>query len=309
MAERERAGSSPAAVGVQAPARWRAVVRVLRSPLDDLLTTVFPGDCCICAEPLLRASLLPVCDTCRAAAEQPRNPGCRRCGDALNLFADMEDLRFRGMECLACRLVPPAFERAVAHGRYAEQLREMLHLFKFSGMTGLADPLSRLLAEAILQLEAEAAADLLVIPVPLFAAHQSERGYNQATLLARAALKRLRTLRPDWRLTLDDTVLIRRRSTESQFTLSRRDRRRNLEGAFAVPLQQAARLRGREILLIDDILTSGATARECARVLRRAGAAKVWVATVARAGMDREAGLRDTDPGAYVAGWDLQARP
>jgi predicted amidophosphoribosyltransferase len=100
-------------------------------------------------------------------------------------------------------------------------------------------------------------------------------------LLADAAIAHLRALEPKWRLRRVDGVLTRRRDTRSQFELNSRSRRRNLEGAFAV---DAARLTpGCEVLLIDDIYTTGATARECSRVLRRAGAGKVWVATLARA--------------------------
>jgi ComF family protein len=214
----------------------------------------------------------------------------------------MEDLRFRGMECLACRLAPPEFERAVAFGSYQEELRELVHLLKYDRLLGLAELLGARLAEAILDLEAVAAAELLVVAVPLFAAAERRRGYNQARLLADAAIKRLRELRPDWKLQPAHGALVRCKSTASQFELSRRARRRNLAGAFAI----AGNVAGREVLLVDDILTTGATARDCARVLKRAGATKVWVATVARAcGPDEvEMGL---GPGAYVAVWDLRA--
>jgi len=99
--------------------------------------------------------------------------------------------------------------------------------------------------------------------------------------LAEAAITYLRTLAPEWKLRRVYDVLMRHRDTRTQFELNPRSRRRNLEGAFAV---DAAKLMpGCEVLLIDDIYTTGATARECSRVLRRAGAGKVWVATLARA--------------------------
>jgi ComF family protein len=130
-------------------------------------------------------------------------------------------------------------------------------------------------------LEAETGRELLVVAVPLFPSKERERGYNQAVLLADAALAVLKTSRPEWRLQPSHGVVRRVKDTRSQFELTPKGRRRNLQGAFAV--QDGATLKGREVLLVDDIYTTGATARACARVLRSAGASKVWVATVSRA--------------------------
>jgi len=199
----------------------------------------------------------------------------------------MESARFEaqypveGLLCRECRLVPPMFERAVAYAVYQDELREMIHLLKYEQMRGVAKLLGGQLAEAVLTLRPEAARELTVIAVPLFPAKEQQRGYNQAELLADAAVESLRRLDPEWRLQRANGVLTRRRDTVSQFELTARGRRRNLDGAFAV---DASGLRvGCEVLLIDDIFTSGATARECSRVLRRAGARKVWVATLSRA--------------------------
>ncbi|HXE06672.1 MAG TPA: ComF family protein [Acidobacteriaceae bacterium] len=267
----------------RAAAIMRRTHSALRSVLDDLVTTTFPADCRVCERPLTRFSRIPVCDSCRASIAPQTAALCARCGEALDV--DLESVRFaapeEGLECFACRAVPPMFERAVAYAAYEDELRELVHLLKYERMGSVADLLGAHLAEAVLALREQAARELIVIAVPLFPSKQRQRGYNQSVLLADAAIKHLRTLAPDWTLRRIDGVLTRRRDTRSQFELNPRSRRRNLEGAFAA---DAAKLTpGCEVLLVDDIYTTGATARECSRVLRRAGAGKVWVATLARA--------------------------
>ena len=257
----------------------------LRCTLDDLTTTTFPGDCRVCGGSLLRSSALPICDACRSAVPRQTMALCHRCGEALD--TDMESARLaghlpaEGLLCTPCRVVPPMFERAVAYAVYQDELREMVHLLKYERMRGVAEPLGGMLAEAILTLQADAARDLVVVEVPLFPAKQGQRGYNQAELLADAAIAKLGRVAPEWKLRRVADVLTRKRDTASQFELTPHGRRRNLEGAFAVdPIGLPL---GCEVLLVDDIYTTGASARECARVLRRAGARKVWVATLARA--------------------------
>ena len=199
----------------------------------------------------------------------------------------MEGVRFagqfpvEGLLCSPCRMAPPEFERAVGHAVYEDELREMVHLLKYQRMSSMAKPLGGMLARAIEMLESEAGRDLLVVAVPLFPAKERERGYNQAVLLADAALVELKKSRPKWRLQAAHGVIRRVKDTRSQFELTPRGRRRNLQGAFSV--SDSTKLIGREVLLVDDIYTTGATARACARVLRQAGASKVWVATVSRA--------------------------
>jgi ComF family protein len=237
---------------------------------------------------MISISRAMVCEACVARVEaqgRPANPGnvlCSRCGDALG----MESARFAAAmgttECTMCRLAPPEFARAVAYAEYDAEMREMLHLLKFDGVRAVAEhALGEWLARAVLKLETQAARELLVIPVPLFAARERNRGFNQAKLLAEAAVKRLRKLRRGWKLELDTRSLGRVKDTRALFAMQPHERRRNLRGAFRV--MDAEAVRGREVLLIDDIMTTGATARECARALLGAGAAKVWVATVAKA--------------------------
>ena len=211
----------------------------------------------------------------------------------------MEGVRYagqfpaEGLMCSACRLVPPSFERAVAYAVYQDELREMIHLLKYERMRTVAKPLGKLLARAIEMLEGEAALEMLVVAVPLFPSKERQRGYNQAELLANAALAELKQSKPAWKLLEAHRAIRRVKDTRSQFELTPKGRRRNLQGAFSAGTTE---VEGREVLLVDDIYTTGATARECARVLRRAGASKVWVATVSRAQPE------------MVAAWDAEIR-
>jgi ComF family protein len=290
---------------------WRAVVRVLRSPakqiFDDVVTTCFPADCRCCGGPLLAAGMIPVCEACVGHVERNVTPGCGRCGEAMELgfggALDFEDERFvrqmaAELRCRVCRMAEPAFDKAVSYAAYGGELRALIQLLKFDRMPGLAGLLDDPMAETILQLEGIAGKDVLVVAVPLFAGRERQRGYNQSRLLADKALARLRTLRPGWKLVAAHGALKRVRQTESQYVLSKTERRRNLRGAFEV----SGDVRGREVLVVDDIMTSGATARECARVLKAAGASRVWVATLARAQKQEMARLHE-DPGEAVAFW------
>jgi ComF family protein len=224
----------------------------------------------------LNISRLPVCPNCLTEIHPVRGKVCSICGErVLTSYADCDDDGLR--RCPVCRRIDHPFERAVSYGSYDGGLRELIHLLKYNSVRPAANVLGRMLAEAVTTLEsAFEQATVLVVPVPLFKGKRSQRGFNQAELIARAALKAY----PAQRLQLAPDILVRTRETHSQIGLTSHQRRENLRGAFAVPRSQE--VTGREVLLVDDVYTTGTTASECARVLRRAGASKVWVATVAR---------------------------
>ena len=202
---------------------------------------------------------------------------CTVCGERLfssYVFGDGES----EARCGLCRRIEPVFARAAAYGSYESGLRELIHLLKYGGIRPAANVLGRMLAEAIAALDPGFPADsVAVIPVPLHRTKLRQRGFNQAELIARAAMK---VSGPEERLHLCAGVLERKRDTASQIGLTSHQRRENLRGAFRVVQPQL--ITGREVLVVDDVYTTGATVSECARVLRRAGATKVWVATVAR---------------------------
>jgi ComF family protein len=250
---------------------------VLRSPVDSLGCALFPAPCRLCGESLLRISLVPVCDSCWKQLPEQSETLCDICGEALGVqdFGTGDTLL-----CRMCRASAPPFDRAVAHGLYQDKLRTLLHLLKYDGMEPVAARLGRLLARQVMTME-NMPQKLLVVPVPLFKAKRRQRGFNQAEVLARATVKALRWERPDWGLRVAAGVLERRRATESQAGLTPHQRRANLRGAFFVSAPE--KVKGADVLLIDDIYTTGATARACAQALRKAGAASVHVATVARA--------------------------
>jgi len=180
--------------------------------------------------------------------------------------------------CPVCRRIDRPYERAVAYGSYDGGLRELIHLLKFNGVRPAANVLGRMLAEVLPSLEPSFdQPEVLVIPVPLFKGKRRQRGFNQAELITRATLK---IYCPGGKLRLAPDILVRTRETHSQIGLTSHQRRQNLRGAFAVARSQE--VTGREVLLVDDVYTTGTTVSECARVLRRAGAAKVLVTTVAR---------------------------
>ena len=195
---------------------------------------------------------------------------CTFCGEKLisgHLEADPR--------CGLCRRAPPPFVKAVAYGAYEGPLRDLIHIFKYQQVKPAADLLGRLLQQALAR--APLSAEFLVMPVPLAKTKRRERGFNQAEAIAAAFVRRQRSAR----IELNTVSLVRTRETASQTGLTRRQRRLNLRGAFAVV--QPGPIQGRTILLVDDVMTTGTTAGECARVLLRAGAKQVFVATVARA--------------------------
>lgn len=235
-----------------------------RQVLDLLLPPLCPLCGALVAEPGT------LCPACWGAVEFLAPPLCERCGVPFPFDAG------EGLECGACATQAPPWRRARAVVRYDENSRRLALALKHADRTDLAPALGRWMARAGAELLAEAD---LVAPVPLHWFRLWRRRYNQAALLAwvaaRAAAKPV----------LMD-LLVRRRPTPALGGLGRDERARAVRGAFALHRRHGDRVAGRAVLLIDDVLTSGATAGECARVLLKAGAKAVDVLTLARVTRD-----------------------
>jgi len=179
--------------------------------------------------------------------------------------------------CSHCRDSAPEFERAVSFGEYGDALRGLIRLLKYEQVSPVAGPLGGMLARAMMELMPMGQGNKpVLIPVPLHKSRRHARGFNQSELIAQAAARRL-----PQKLEVLRGVLIRQRDTASQVGLSREERIKNVRDAFRVT--DSGRVQGRDVLLVDDVMTTGTTLSECARVLKQAGAKRVLAATVARA--------------------------
>lgn len=210
---------------------------------------------------------VPVCRACLGGAGRGEALfSCSRCGLPFETAAPLHGVDLCGL----CRRQPPAFDCSRSLGVYEGDLRQLVHLFKYGHMRPLARPLADRMAPFLEEL---GPIDLMT-PVPLHRLRRWRRGFNQSDLLAQE-LSRLTGI--PWRR----DVLRRVRATRPQFGLSHRQRRMNVQGAFAVRRPEA--IEGRKILLIDDIMTTGATIEACASVLRAGGVDSVAALTIARA--------------------------
>ncbi len=225
------------------------------------------GPCEVCR----RWSPATLCADCVARFGAPR-PRCARCGLALGAAS---------AACGACLREPPPFEHTVCAVDYRFPWDGLITEFKFQGRVELAAALGRLLAAAVCR--ADAPRPALLLPVPLADARLRERGYDQAWALARVLARALG-------LPAEARLLQRPLATVHQATLDRAARQRNLRAAFMVDPRRRPAVQGQRIALVDDVMTTGATVREAASALLRAGAAAVDVWVVARTPADAGAG-------------------
>jgi ComF family protein len=245
--------------------RGRAdIYPVLRAILDLL----FVPHCAACDVRVDPGT--PLCAVC-ALSLYELGAACPRCAEPLEGPVSVL--------CRRCRVAPPPLVSAHAPWRYGGELARALHRFKYERRAELARALAPLVAPGLAAVVARTGVDLAV-PVPLHWRRLSARGFNQAALLLRQAAA---LLPPEPALEIDTVSLRRVRATAAQSGLASRERARNVDGAFAVVPRRRARVAGRRVLCVDDVMTTGATLSACARALLHAGAAEVVGFCAARA--------------------------
>lgn len=244
-------------------------VPALLAPVVDL---VFPPRCPLCGEGL--AAQTGLCVACWSELAIPGQPSCVSCQRPLG------SVHAEGTICAPCLADPPRHHGIAAGTLYNEASRKLVLAFKHGHRIALAPMLARLIAA---QLPPEVGEGWLVVPVPLHRWRLWSRGFNQSALLGRELAGSTRA-----ELLVDG--LVRTKRTPTLGGLGRKARSRALSGAIAVNPGRANRLSGARVLLVDDVLTSGATSDTCVRVLKRAGAERVVVACFARV-LDEALGL------------------
>jgi ComF family protein len=250
---------------------WRRGVRGwLAEASDAIVSVLFPAGCRICDNLLLHSSRVPICEDCLDAFPAPAEMKCEICGQALGWLTPREG---EPLVCKACQQKTYAFERARSYGIYDGPLVRAILLLKWERMEPLGEWFAERLAEVVLPESGLFAADV-VVPVPLHRDRERQRGYNQAGLVPRPLARKLG-------LPHKSVLLMRTKPRPDKQVLSLEERWASVRGAFAT--RPGSQVDNKRVLLVDDVMTTGATLDACARALLESGAKSVLGLTVARA--------------------------
>lgn len=255
-------------------------MQTLRACLQDVCGAVvslfFPAPCRLCGELLDTAARIPICSSCLASLRPLNGSCCNRCGRpfASPAGVEIEDLRL----CHVCRRGLYDFDFARSYGPYTPAMAGAIMLLKYQEVAPLATWFAAHLRETFDGHREMCLADV-VVPVPVHPVRLRERGYNHAELIAKPLARSLG-------LPCRSYLLVRSRPRPDKLRLTLRERWRSVRGAYTI--RQGLRVDNLRVLLVDDVLTTGATLDACSRALRKAGAAKVAALTVARAIPRRE---------------------
>lgn len=239
----------------------------MKSILTALAEVIFPTTCMTCGVVLDYQRLPVFCEDCFSRIKFIRSSLCSCCGIPFGAAGEQDHL------CGDCIVAAPAFSLARSAGHYENALLDAIHQFKYRGKTSVGKSLGKLMADFAYP-GLNIADYSLVIPVPLHRRRLRERGFNQAVILAREIARR-------FSLPLDFTTLKRHMYTNPQVSLGKKEREKNVRGAFVVKRED--RIQDKDIILVDDVYTTGSTLRECARILKKHGARQVAALTLARA--------------------------
>lgn len=252
---------------------------IFRELADSLFAVVFPTRCLICNREVTSANGLGVCADCWLGIEPWEGISCECCGIPIvsERAADSSEVL-----CGVCRVNEPAFDLARSYGIYRGALRHLILELKFHRRERLGRRLGGFLVHVWRTVEESINGEpCLILPVPLFHSRERERGFNQARVLAEGLRRQIGKMRGGIAAKIETTLLVRTRSTRPQTRLKFQQRMENVRGAFAV--SKPGQVLGRQIVLVDDVMTTGATLSACAGALKKSGAAKVYALTLARA--------------------------
>ena len=244
----------------------------LSEALAPMVDLVFPPRCQLCGGSVAAQSGL--CADCWGGLSIPGTPACELCQQPFSAAWQVAE----GASCAACLAQPPDHDGIAAATIYNDASRQLVLAFKHGRRIGLAATMARLMAARL----PEPGHDWLVVPVPLHRWRIWRRGFNQAAMLAQDISQIRRH-----QLLVDG--LTRSKATPTLGGLGRKARSRTLAGAITVNPMRAAQLRGRDVILVDDVLTTGATSKACVRALKRAGARRVVIGCFARVARELDA--------------------